>query len=161
MTLGHDEIMPYIREAQAIDIMPYLGEALVLDIVEYVDGKPGTPDYSTLLSGGVYATGGCPSRRVEFAGLKAALAYYTYARLVRNAPYPLTRYGESKEMDAYSRRAGLEERSTMERDARSTADYHAAACARYLQANRATFPLYPGGKPETTNARLRVIPPSC
>jgi hypothetical protein len=161
MTLGTGEVTPYIEEAQGIDIMPYLGEALVLDIVEYVDGKPGTPDYSTLLSGGIYTTAGCPPRRVEFAGLKKALAYYVYSRLVKNTPYALTRYGDVNKTDQYSVQAERSERSVMERDARSTADYHAAACARYLQANRATFPLYPGGKPEKNNARLRVIPPSC
>ena len=162
MTIGAREVSPYIAEAQELDVPPYLGEALVLDVAEFVVDPTGKPDYSTLLSGGVYVSrDGCTPGRVEFAGLKRALAYYVYSRLVKNTSYALTRYGEVNKTDQYAVQAERSERSTMERDARTTADHHMDGCVRYLRANAGEFPLFSTRQKERNNARLRVLPPSC
>lgn len=80
-----EKIETYIRESENIDVKSALGDALFLDVKEHPD------NYSELLDGSSYDVecGG----RCSFVGLKAALAYYTYARIVKNGDGSVTRLG--------------------------------------------------------------------
>ena len=104
----------YIDEAERLDILPAIGGELfkmlrnlgVITIDE--DGtqladENGTPivsmeegelpsDVHFLLDGGYWDRGDCGGV-VRFEGIRAAEAYFAYARLVRNNSYSVTRFG--------------------------------------------------------------------
>ncbi len=104
----------YIDEAERLDILPAIGGELfkmlrnlgVITIDE--DGtqladEDGTPivsmeegelpsDVHFLLDGGYWDRGDCGGV-VRFEGIRAAEAYFAYARLVRNNSYSVTRFG--------------------------------------------------------------------
>ena len=70
-----EKIETYIRESEDIDIKSAIGDALFIDI-------QGSPEkYELLLNGGVYED---KNGKHVMTGLKTALAYYAYARLVKN-----------------------------------------------------------------------------
>ena len=71
-----EKIETYIRESENIDLKSALGDTLFLDVKDHPD------NYSELLNGGSY-NAKCGGKRF-FVGLKTALAYYTYARMVKN-----------------------------------------------------------------------------
>ena len=71
-----EKIEAYIRESENIDLKSALGDALFLDVKEHPE------NYSELLNGSSY-TIECGGKR-SFVGLKTTLAYYTYARIVKN-----------------------------------------------------------------------------
>lgn len=65
----------FIREAQMFDLKRLVCEDLFQDIMSETPAN----DYTLLLEGGSYTFEG---RRYEFAGLKAVLAYFAYARYI-------------------------------------------------------------------------------
>ena len=65
----------FIREAQMFDLKGLVCEDLFQDIMSETPAN----DYTLLLEGGSYTFEG---RRYEFAGLKAVLAYFAYARYI-------------------------------------------------------------------------------
>lgn len=73
--LDNSKIETYIRESENIDIKSALGDALFLDIKDHPE------KYDILLNGGEYQSE-CSNKR-SFVGLKSALAYYAYARIVK------------------------------------------------------------------------------
>jgi len=77
----------YIREAEHLDLLPVIGASLY---ARFDDGVNLTEQEETMLEGGDY-DGGCGVR--HFAGVKTALAYFAYARLVRNIQVNVTPYG--------------------------------------------------------------------
>ena len=82
--IDEDKIETYIRESESIDIKSALGDALYLDVKDNPD------KYKLLLEGGIYE--GKDGKQL-LTGLKTALAYYTYARIVKNGDGNVTRYG--------------------------------------------------------------------
>ena len=80
-----EKIEAYIRESENIDLKSALGDALFLDVKEHPE------NYSELLNGSSY-TIECGGKR-SFVGLKTTLAYYTYARIVKNGDGNVTRFG--------------------------------------------------------------------
>ena len=65
----------FIREAQMFDLKKLVCEELYQDIVSDAPAN----DYTLLLEGGSYTFEG---KKYEFAGLKAVLAYFAYARYI-------------------------------------------------------------------------------
>lgn len=95
----------YIAEATELDIVPRIGAELaqkydalgdyVIDDLPEVTGDESdlhglTPEEYTLLVGGYY-DGGCGVEHTR--GVRDALAYYAYARFVRNHPVQVTPLG--------------------------------------------------------------------
>ena len=117
------KIEVYLRESEYIDIKSALGDALFLDVKEHSE------KYSTLLDGGVYETE-CGVKKM-FAGLKTALAYYTFARVVKNG-------------SEYSSHADLKEKMIAYNDAFDVANQYLKECVIYLNDNKKQFPLYKG-----------------
>lgn len=83
--IEENKVEIYIRESENIDIKAALGDALFLDI------KENPLKYEFLLNGGRYELKNGDVRL--FAGIKTALAYYTYARIVKNGDGNVTRFG--------------------------------------------------------------------
>ena len=134
--IDQEKMDAYIRESEDIDLRPALGDALLLDIKAYPE------KYGTLLEGGVYEDA-CGTKHA-LAGLKTALAYYTYARMVKNADDHVTRFGFVNKQDDYSTRPDYREKSMAYNDAYSVASSYLKECVAYLNANKADYPIYKG-----------------
>ena len=80
----------YIDESEAIDVKPILGEQIYIDLCEAQTGTTLTDNQLLILDGGVYTV---DNRKYHFSGLKKAIAYFVYSRLIRNADGQLTSYG--------------------------------------------------------------------
>ena len=134
--IAQEKVDAYIRESEDIDIRPALGDALLLDI------KENPERYETLMNGGIYedACGG----KHSLAGLKTALAYYSYARMVKNADDNVTRFGFMNKQDEYSSRPDYREKSMAYNDAYSVACSYLKECVVYLNRHKDDFPLYKG-----------------
>ena len=144
------KIEVYLRESENIDIKTTLGDSLFLDVKECSE------KYSTLLNGGVYETG-CGDKKV-FTGLKVALAYYTFARIVKNGDGNVTRFGFVNKDSEYSSRSDIKEKVVAYNDAFSVADRYLKECVRYLNDCKSDFPLYKGGgKLKANRTVFRII----
>lgn len=75
-----------IEEAQIKDLKTVLGDAFYWDFVNNI----ALAKYVLLLNGGTYLN--CEGNEVSFAGIKKALAYYAYARIIESN-IAVTRYG--------------------------------------------------------------------
>lgn len=131
-----EKIETYIRESENIDLKSALGDTLFLDLKEH----PG--NYSKLLNGGSYDVE-CVGKR-SFVGLKTALSYYTYARVVKNGDGNVVRFGFVNKDSEYSSRSDVKEKVMAYNDAFSIADQYMKECVRYLNDNKKDFPLYEG-----------------
>lgn len=138
-----EKIETYIRESENIDLKSALGDTLFLDVKDHPD------NYSELLNGGSY-NAKCGGKRF-FVGLKTALAYYTYARMVKNGDGNVTRFGFMNKGNEYSSHSDFKEKLMAYNDAFSMADQYLKECVRYLNDNRESFPLYRGNGGLTAN----------
>lgn len=145
--MDEDRVNTYIRESEMIDLKSALGDALFLAV------KADPSKYDTLLNGGEYEA--CGEKRV-FEGLKRCLAYYAYARIVKNGNGNVTRYGFVNKESEYSSHAEIKERSMAYNDAFSIADRLMKECLRYLTDTKE--PLYKGGGKMKANRTIyRII----
>ena len=148
--LESEKIETYLRESENIDIKSALGDALFLDVKE----NPG--NYELLLNGGVYETENNEKRVIT--GLCTALAYYTYARIVKNGDGNVTRFGFVQKENDYSSHSDLKEKVMASNDAFSIADRYLKECVIYLNEHREKFPLYKGGgKIKANRTVYRII----
>lgn len=148
--IDEDRINTYIRESEDIDIKSALGGALFLDLKEHPE------KYELLLNGGTY-TDRCGEIH-SFSGLKRALAYYTYARLVKNADGNLTRFGFVEKGNEYSNNAEFKKQLMAYNDAFSIADAYLKECVMFLTENKKDYPLYKGnGGIKAKRTTYRII----
>lgn len=148
--LDNSKIETYIRESENIDIKSALGDALFLDIKDHPE------KYDILLNGGEYQSE-CSNKR-SFVGLKSALAYYAYARIVKNGDGNVARFGFVNKESEYSSRSDIREKVMAYDDAFSIADRYLKECVRYLNDCNKNFPLYNGGgKLKANRTVFRII----
>lgn len=133
-----EKIETYLRESETIDIKSALGDALFLDVKDHPE------KYEILLNGGVYDVE-CRDKR-SFSGLKTALAYYTYARIVKNGDINVTCLGLVQKENEYSSHTDFKEKVMAYNDAFSVADMYLKECVLYLDDCKEQFPLYKGGR---------------
>lgn len=82
-----ERVNVYIEEAEHLDIMRVVG----VDLYQrFTEGDNLTEQESLMLNGGYYDASG---RTHYLAGVKKALAYFAYARIVRNNQVNVTPYG--------------------------------------------------------------------
>lgn len=134
--IDEDKIETYIRESESIDIKSALGDELYLDVKEHPE------KYELLLDGGTY--GDNRGEKKMFMGIKTALAYYTYARIVKNGDGNVTRYGFVQKEDEYSSRPDIKEKVMAYNDAFSIADRYLKECVLFLNEKNDEYPLYKG-----------------
>ena len=148
--VDEDKIETYIRESESIDIKSALGDALYLDVKEHPE------KYELLLDGGTYE-----DKRGEkkmLMGIKTALAYYTYARIVKNGDGNVTRYGFVHKEDEYSSLTDIKEKVMAYDDAFSIADRYLKECVMFLEDKKNDYPLYKGnGKIKANRTVYRVL----
>lgn len=134
--IDEDKIETYIRESESIDIKSALGDELYLDVKEHSE------KYELLLDGGTYEDN--RGEKKMFMGIKTALAYYTYARIVKNGDGNVTRYGFVQKENEYSSRPDIKEKVMAYNDAFSIADRYLKECVLFLNEKNDEYPLYKG-----------------
>lgn len=147
--MDKNEVETYIKESENIDLRMNLGDALLLDIKEHPES------YTLLLDGGIYEDG--KGKRL-LTGLKSALAYYTYARVVKNKDGQVTRFGFMNKEGEYSSRVDIKEKVMAYNDAFSIADSYIKEVVSYLSQNKDKFPFYKGnGGIKANRTTFRIL----
>ncbi len=111
-----ERIEPSVLEAQQIEIKPQVGDTLFVELLKKGDQEP----YRTLLDGGEYR--GCNGQTNVFDGLKTALAYYVYGRLITSSVNYLGTTGLRTATDSTAVKAEYEERERVRLDVRRMAE---------------------------------------
>ena len=115
-----------IEEAQMLDIIPAIGADWWMRILSREDDAVA----QLLWDGGLYQDNdGCSH---IFGGLKKALLYYSYARLVRSQGGTSTRFDFVVKADQYSDSADLKAKMQAYNEAFATADGYKAQALTYL-----------------------------
>ncbi|UPT66887.1 MAG: hypothetical protein M0D57_21070 [Sphingobacteriales bacterium JAD_PAG50586_3] len=141
-------INPYILQAQQFDLKPLVGEVFYKDIID----NPTSTENSLLLTGGAYAY---QNKSYEFSGLKSALVYFAYARLLENQNINVTRFGV-----VFKNNADVSERvdeKTLQRlilQARNQARAYWDECEVFLNRQSTDFPLW--SKAPITKPRINI-----
>ena len=130
LPVSYTHLARAIEEAELLDIKPKLGDELFMRLLTHVQ-------FAVLINGGEY-TDECRNRR-HFVGLRRALAYYVWARLVKTSVNHLTRFGFVQKRDEYSQATEYRERQTAYNDAFAIADGYMKECLAYIQAKPEIF----------------------
>jgi len=115
-----------IEEAQNLDIIPAIGADWWLRVLERNDDAVA----QLLWDGGIYKDN-CGNSHI-FAGLRKALLYYSYARVVRSSGGVSTRFDFVVKADQYSDSADLQAKVQAYNEAFANADNYKAQCLAYL-----------------------------
>lgn len=139
-----------IAEAERQDIKPKIGDALYLQITR--DEVPAA--FDTLLNGGEWQQR-CGTIRY-LTGLRTALAYYAYARIIRDGNIQSTRFGAVIKTEDNSAESERAERQRQYREAFTTADGYMSEVMEYLSDNAEAFG-YARKTMRANRCTLRVI----
>lgn len=145
-----DEIIERaIEEAELLDVKPKIGDELFMRLRTH-------DQFDVLLDGGEYVDG-CGNSR-HFVGLRRALAYYVWARLVKSSVNHLTRFGFVQKRDEYSQATEYRERQTAYNDAFAVADGYMKACLAYIRAKPEIFADYTlKGKVRANRTKFKIL----
>lgn len=155
-----------IQETENMDIRPVLGAAFFQSLVE---GDREDPFVRLLLDGGYYpyifdptfdATFQQPAVVLDahFQGLKAAVAYYVQAKLVKTNDNQITRFGLMQKDSEYGSRPSYSERNDQYNDLASIADQYLRDTLEYLNIYRSHYPLFEcGGRIKNNRTIYRII----
>lgn len=130
--MDESEVLAFVREAEDLNIKPLIGINTYTTLVEAaVPAQSLTPELQTLLLGGKYTpTSGCGGEK-ECFGLKRAVAYLAYARMIAANGGMVTRTGYYQHDDDYASRMDDKNRANARRDVQNMADFYLASCADY------------------------------
>ena len=134
-----------IEEAQLLDIKPAIGDAIFMRLFDLDDD----PWAQQLWNGGVYDTS--DGEQHIFAGLRKALLYYSYARLVRSQGGVSTRFDFVVKADQYSDSADLKAKVQAYNEAFSIADGYKAQCLAFIAETSGC-----GGRKVMRNNRISI-----
>ncbi|MFA5419965.1 MAG: hypothetical protein WC341_16045 [Bacteroidales bacterium] len=123
---GVDRLSMYVDEARRLDLQPSL-TAELLDKIDTDNTSPLT--YALLRSGGTYVY---ESVTYTFAGLKKALSYFVYARLIKANPVNVTAFGVVNKSDPNSERTDYKMISNMANEAFNIGVAYLADCMDYI-----------------------------
>lgn len=133
-----------IEEAQNLDIIPAIGADWWLRVLDRNDDAVAT----LLWEGGIYRDT-CGNAHI-FAGLRKALLYYAYGRIVRSSGGVSTRFDFVVKADQYSDSADLQAKVQAYNEAFANADTYKAQCLAYLNTSETCC------KKKLVNNRLSV-----
>lgn len=142
------DLEPHILEAQDFDLRPFVGESFYLEIVAAFPTL--AAPYGDLWNGSKYTYQG---NDYEHQGLKAVLAYHSYARYVSEGNVHSTPAGFVKKTNQFSEPVGEKTISRLIAQARSGATAHENRVLDYLIRNKE---LYPGFKCPGTENRYKT-----
>lgn len=148
--LNPRDVETYIDEAEQLDVKPTIGTALYLRLLNNTGNAESN---RALLYGGNYTTScGEPSM---FAGLRKALAYYVYGRIVKNGGRTATRYGFVDKRDEHSYQVDYKERLNMANDATLVADSYMKETLNYIESS-GLYPEYKSCQGGMKNRRVTI-----
>ena len=124
--MDEKRVNSFIREAENIDLKPTLGYLL-----EKIKQDPSK--YTLLLEGGEYESE-CGEKKV-LVGLKSALAYYTYSRIIKSGDLNIARFGAVYKEVGESSRLTEKERVIASNDAYAVANRYLQECVEYLSSD--------------------------
>lgn len=133
--VDEQKAIAYIVEAELNNIKPALGDDLFLRL------KRG--ENRLLLEGGEYERDG---KLYYIAGVKRALAYYVYSRLLESGSVGLTRQGVVNRRSEFSDEADEREKISVSRETYAIADRYMQEIAKYI-----------GGCGEATETSQRTL----
>jgi hypothetical protein len=114
----------FIDEAEDMDVRPVLGDKML----KYIRDNVAT--LTDLMNGATYTYNG---QTYTFSGLKKAVAYYTYARLIVGGDVEVTRSGLRSRDSDYSHQVPMEERQQVSRECSAIADRHMNQLLDYIK----------------------------
>ncbi|WP_454945876.1 DUF6712 family protein [Capnocytophaga granulosa] len=123
----------YARESQVFDLKPLVCEDFYQDLVSETPQR----DYALLLDGGSYTYEG---RKYEFAGLKAVLAYFAYARYIFTGHQIDTPYGVRGKVYQDGEGVSQSERRDLRGLYVQNANELWEDCKRYIERHKQQFP---------------------
>lgn len=116
--IDHAQISAYITEVESLQIRPNLGASLLADI------KANADKYSCLLNGSDGVSG----------GLRKAVAYYVYAKIIKQGATIATRFGAVEKTDEHSVRMEQERKDNIFRECSNIADAYMMEVVKYAKA---------------------------
>ena len=125
-------ILTYIGESEDIDIKPILGEQMYIDLSEAQTGTTLTPNQTLILNGGVYTV---EEKKYVFKGLKSAIAYFVYSKIIKNSDGQVTRYGYINKDTAESDRPPLKEKLVAAEDAAKVGNAYLNEVLQFIKLN--------------------------
>lgn len=144
------DVEAYIEEAEQLDIKPTIGTPLYLRLLA---NSGDAESNKTLLYGGNYTTP-C-GEQAMFAGVRKALAYYVYGRIVKNGGRTATRFGFVEKRDEHSSHVDYRERLNIANDATLVADSYMKETLNYIQQS-GKFPEYKACNGGMKNRRVTI-----
>ena len=109
-------------------VKPVLGDKLFHDLLE--DEEDTNEKFVRLLNGGAYSTDG---NVYSFAGLKATISYYVFAKNVMVGDFQTTRYGIVMKDSDYSSHISSADRSACYNDTLEVANTYLQDCVNYCK----------------------------
>lgn len=130
----NDRINMYIKEAQAFDVADSIGLALLADVI----ANPSTAPNMLLVTGGTYTVG---TKVYECHGLKMAIAYYAYARIVKNNCVNVTAFGVTEKTTDNSEPASEAKVALVVREAIASGKAALQSCISLIKNVPTDYPL--------------------
>lgn len=131
--VNESDINTFIDETEQMDVIPAIGSELFLMVRDSLCNEK----YRILLEGGVYQ--GKDGKRRIFKGLKTAMAYYVYARLVKNDGRILSESGFLSHNDEYGSKPDDKQKYASYNDALNVAKRYLMDVLEYLKTTDSTF----------------------
>lgn len=135
-----------IMEAEANDLARWFNDSFITDL------KANPDTYTNVLEGCNWIYG---SETINFEGLKAAICYYAYARLLVSMPVTITQDAVVTKTSEYSEKAERKDISTESVNCEKMAEFYMGKVKDYLDNNTSTYPKYKYHIPQ--NKRFKVI----
>lgn len=120
--IDREQLVAYITEVEQLQIRPTLGGVLFSNI------KQSPSAFAIILNGGIDEVGEVSG------GIRKAMAYYVYARIIREGVTIATRFGAVEKNDEYATRLDQERKNTIHRECVNIADTYMAEVVRYAKA---------------------------
>lgn len=131
--VNEEDVVRFTDETEQLDIIPAIGTDLYLSLLE----APLDEKYTVLMNGGVYT--GSDGKKLIFKGLKVAIAYYVYAKMVKNDGRILSESGLLAHNDEYGTKPDDKQKYVSYNDTLNVAKKYLADVLEYLKLTDKTF----------------------
>lgn len=150
--IDQERINNAITEAEELDLSPIIGEQVYISILE----KNGiyTGDYKSLMDGVVYEYEG---EKYQLRGIKVALCYFAYSRLIKGIDNNLSRSGFLQKDSDYSVHAIIKERLVASNEAKEIGTTYALKCLDFINRKPESFPTQKKCNIRKAKSQFRVI----
>lgn len=138
-----------ITEACMLDIKPAIGDELYLRL-----GNDTDTAITTLLNGCEYSSS---AGKKLFSGLKTAMCYYAYARVVRAGNGVQTRFGFVAKTDEHSEQQEYKKQMQAYNEAFAIADAYMVDVLAFLGEKGENYPEFKSTKVKNNRIRFKII----